>query len=96
MGVFVEGEDRTQLTLLPECLDDWVGEDNAVHVGNRPAVIKFGDQLFHGILGIAPAFAPEIAVEARRVPGPVGQFVDQRAVIAFGIAEGFEGIRISS
>jgi transposase len=32
MGRFVEGADRSQLTLLPECLDDWVGEDNAVHV----------------------------------------------------------------
>ena len=32
MGRFVEGADRSQLTLLPECLDDWVGEDNSVHV----------------------------------------------------------------
>ena len=32
MGRFVEGADRSQLTLLPECLEDWVGEDNAVHV----------------------------------------------------------------
>jgi transposase len=32
MGRFVEGTDRSQLTLLPECLEDWVSEDNAVHV----------------------------------------------------------------
>jgi hypothetical protein len=32
MGRFVEGADRSQLTLLRECLEDWVGEDNAVHV----------------------------------------------------------------
>ena len=32
MGRFVEGADRSQLTLLPESLYDWVGEDNAVHV----------------------------------------------------------------
>lgn len=32
MGRFVEGADRSQLTLLPECLEDWVGEDNTVHV----------------------------------------------------------------
>src|SRR5499427_5076678 len=32
MGRFVEGADRSQLTLLPECLEDWVSEDNAVHV----------------------------------------------------------------
>jgi len=24
MGRFVEGADRSQLTLLPECLEDWV------------------------------------------------------------------------
>src|SRR4051794_25793873 len=32
MGRFVEGADRSQLTFLPECLDDWVGEDNPVQV----------------------------------------------------------------
>src|SRR5919198_5906183 len=32
MGRFVEGADRSQLTLLPECLEDWVSEDNTVHV----------------------------------------------------------------
>ena len=28
MGRFVEGVDRTQMTLFPECLDDWIDEDN--------------------------------------------------------------------
>ena len=32
MRRFVEGADRSQMTLLPECLDDWVDEDNPVHV----------------------------------------------------------------
>src|SRR5712692_300952 len=32
MKRFVEGEDRTQVTLLPECLDDYVAEDNPVRV----------------------------------------------------------------
>jgi len=32
MGRFVEGADRSQLMLLPECLEDWVNDDNAVHV----------------------------------------------------------------
>jgi transposase len=32
MGRFVEGADRSQLTLLPDCLEDWVDENNAVHV----------------------------------------------------------------
>ena len=30
MKRFIEGEDRGQWTLLPECLDDWVGEDNPI------------------------------------------------------------------
>ena len=30
MKRFVEGEDRTQVTLLPECLDDYIAEDNPV------------------------------------------------------------------
>src|ERR1700693_3271333 len=30
MRGFVQGADRQQTTLLPECLDDWVGESNAV------------------------------------------------------------------
>ena len=25
---FVEGVDRGQTTLFPECLEDWIGEDN--------------------------------------------------------------------
>ena len=32
MKRFIEGEDRTQITLLPECLDDYVAEDNPVRV----------------------------------------------------------------
>ena len=32
MKRFVEGLDRGQSTLFPECLGDWVGEDNAVRV----------------------------------------------------------------
>jgi len=32
MKRFVEGLDRSQATFLPECLDDFVGEDNAVRV----------------------------------------------------------------
>jgi len=30
MRGFVQGADRQQTTLLPECLDDWVGESNPV------------------------------------------------------------------
>jgi transposase len=32
MSRFVEGQDRQQVTLLPECLDDFIAEDNPVRV----------------------------------------------------------------
>src|SRR5712691_10541572 len=32
MKRFIEGEDRAQITLLPECLDDYLAEDNPVRV----------------------------------------------------------------
>ncbi len=32
MRRFVEGVDRGQSTLFPECLEDWIGEDNPVRV----------------------------------------------------------------
>src|SRR3954470_19835919 len=32
MKRFVEGADRGQSTLFPECLEDWIGEDNRVRV----------------------------------------------------------------
>jgi transposase len=32
MKRFVEGTDRGQATLFPECLEDWIGEDNPVRV----------------------------------------------------------------
>jgi len=30
MKRFVEGQDRAQSTLFPECLENWIGEDNPV------------------------------------------------------------------
>ena len=53
MKRFVEGEDRNQVTLLPECLDDFVGEDNPVRV-----IDVFIDELDLtglGFEGVAPA-----------------------------------------
>src|SRR5437870_2499826 len=32
MRRFVEGADRGQSTLFPECLEDWIGEDKPVRV----------------------------------------------------------------
>jgi transposase len=47
MGRFVEGTDRGQTTLFPECLEDWIGEDNPVR-----AIDVFVDRLDLAELGI--------------------------------------------
>ena len=46
MKRFVEGQDRSQLILLPDCLDDYVGEDNPVRI-----VDAFIDELDLAVLG---------------------------------------------
>jgi transposase len=46
MKRFIQGEDRTQTTLLPECVDDYVSEDSCVRV-----VDVFVDQLDLRALG---------------------------------------------
>ena len=48
MKRFVEGLDRGQSTLFPECLEDWIGEDNPVRV-----IDVFVDQLDLGDLGFS-------------------------------------------
>ena len=46
MKRFIEGIDREQSTLLPECLDDWIDESNPVR-----AVDGFVDGLYLVKLG---------------------------------------------
>src|SRR6201984_1641475 len=48
MRRFVEGQDRSQLILLPDCLDDYVGEDNPVRI-----IDAFIDELDLAVLGLA-------------------------------------------
>jgi len=50
MKRFIEGQDRQQVTLLPECLDDYIGEDNPVRV-----VDAFVDELDLQALGFKGA-----------------------------------------
>jgi len=67
MKRFVEGEDRSQSTLFPERLDDYVGEDNPVRV-----VDVFVDELDLGGLGFGrvapkatgrPSYHPSILLK---------------------------------
>jgi transposase len=53
MKRFVQGMDRGQATLLPECLDDWIGEDNPVRVID--AFVDALDLAEEGFAGVEPA-----------------------------------------
>ena len=52
MGRFIEEADRTQLTLLPEAIDDYVGEENPVRVVN--AFVEALDLAEIGFVGVVP------------------------------------------
>jgi len=53
MRRFVEGADRGQSTLLPECLDDWVDENNPVRVID--AFVDALDLAALGFEGVEPS-----------------------------------------
>jgi transposase len=67
MRRFVEGADRSQSTLFPECLEDWIGEDNPVRV-----IDVFVDDLDLAELGFSgvdpaatgrPSYHPSVLVK---------------------------------
>jgi transposase len=67
MKRFIEGQERDQATLFPECLEDWVDEDNPVRV-----IDAFIDSLDLGALGFTgvdpkatgrPAYHPAILLK---------------------------------
>ena len=67
MRRFVEGVDRGQTTLFPECLEDWIGGDNPVR-----AVDVFVEELDLAELGFAgvdpeatgrPSYHPSILLK---------------------------------
>jgi transposase len=53
MKRFVAGADRSQATLLPECLDDWIDEDNPVRTID--AFVDALDLAGLGFDGVTPA-----------------------------------------
>src|SRR5678816_3462954 len=53
MKRFIEGEDRGQVTLLPECLDDYIADDNPVRVVD--AFVEELDLQNLGFAGAEPA-----------------------------------------
>ncbi len=67
MKRFVEGVDRDQSTLFPECLEDWVAEDNAVRVIEAFAEgLDLGDLGFSGVDPQAtgrPSYHPSVLLK---------------------------------
>jgi transposase len=53
MKRFIAGTDRGQSTLLPECLDDWIDENNPVRVID--AFVDALDLANLGFIGVEPA-----------------------------------------
>jgi len=53
MKRFIEGESRQQVTLLPECLDDFIGEENPVRIVD--AFVEELNLLSLGFKGADPA-----------------------------------------
>jgi transposase len=67
MGRFIEGLDRSQTTLFPECLDDWIDEDNPVRVIDVFVdAIGLGELGFDGVVPEAtgrPAYHPAVLLK---------------------------------
>ena len=67
MKRFVEGADRGQSTLLPECLDDWVDESNPVRVIDAFVdALDLADLGFDGVEPAAtgrPAYHPSVLLK---------------------------------
>jgi transposase len=67
MKRFVVGADRGQSTLLPECLDDWIDESNAVRVIDAFAdVLNLVDLGFDGVAPAAtgrPSYHPAVLLK---------------------------------
>lgn len=61
MGRFIEGSDRREMQLLPDCIDDYVAQDSQVRVIDvfvdelDLAALGFGDAAATGRPGYHPA-----------------------------------------
>ena len=88
MKRFIKGADRGQSTLLPECLDDWIGDDNVVR-----AVDVFVDGLNLAELGFAgvipeatgrPSYHPSAVLKLLSQSRPVDPAIGARSGTQFG------------
>jgi transposase len=67
MKRFVEGIDRGQSTLLPECVEDWISEDNPVRVIDVFVdALDLAEMAFEGVDPAAtgrPAYHPSVLLK---------------------------------
>ena len=71
MSGFIEGEDRTQATLFPERIDDYIAEENAVRV-----IDVFVDEL--DLSGLGFKIIPELTeAHWQDLAGPQGEDREQ-------------------
>src|ERR671916_647511 len=67
MRRFVEGVDRSQTTLFPECLDDWIDENNPVRVIDAFVdALNLGELGFEGVVPEAtgrPSYHPAVLLK---------------------------------
>jgi transposase len=67
MGRFVSGADRSQTTLFPECLDDWIDENNPVRVIDAFVdALNLGELGFEGVVPEAtgrPSYHPAVLLK---------------------------------
>jgi transposase len=80
---FIEGEVRTQVALLPECLDDYVTEENPVRV-----VDVFVDELDLGTFGFEGVASAETGRAAYH-PAILLRFISTVISIGFSLAAGW-------
>jgi hypothetical protein len=66
MKRFVEGADRGQSTLFPECLEDWICEENPVR-----AIDVFVDETDLSELMLAVSCVPKTSFLAAMVASPL-------------------------
>jgi transposase len=76
MKRFVEGQDRAQSTLFPECLENWIGEDNPVR-----AIDVFVEELDLADVGFAgvdpeatgrPSYHPSVLLKLTSTATSIG------------------------
>ena len=63
MKRFIEGQERSQVTLLPECLDDYIGEDNPVRVVDALSLQELGFEGAQPAVTGRPSYHPAVLLK---------------------------------